>query len=187
LDKPKPLKHQWRPLELLVHEHRLPADIYWCLGDAFFFSRTAQASVIDVMAEDVEWLPVPISGLGDFYVLHPLREVPLAPKASVEINSVSRNITVIRKHEFQSEDLGDLRVFMPAQARGSAAAQAGFSFGQVMITDVVQRCIVERGLVGVRCHEAHQSRPNICMQRTRRLRFVLMLNVYWRRVADALH
>jgi hypothetical protein len=30
-----------------------------------------------------------------------------------------------------------------------------------------------------------KTMPNICMERTRRLRSVSMLNVYWRRVADA--
>lgn len=29
------------------------------------------------------------------------------------------------------------------------------------------------------------KKANHCMQRTRRLRFVYMLNIYWRRVADA--
>ena len=29
-----------------------------------------------------------------------------------------------------------------------------------------------------------QPEPNHCIQRTRRLRFLSMLNVYWRRVAD---
>lgn len=164
LDKIGSLKRLWHPPELLVHEYKLPADIYWCLGNAFFFSPSAQACVADVMGEDVEWLPVSIAGFGDFCVLHPLREVQLAPEASVEINSVSRNITVIRKYQFRFEDLENVRVFVPAQAGGSAAARAGFTFGQVMITDTVERCLVKNGLVGVRCLERASIMPSALPQ-----------------------
>lgn len=151
LSKAEPLMHRWNTPDLLVHDRRLQADIYWCAGEGFLFSSAAKASLAPVGGDDVEWLPVSVIGLGDYYILHPLRKVWLGRAASVEINPVSRNITVVHQYDFLMDDLVGVNVFRVAQARGSAADQGGYCCHSVMILGDVELCFRTRALSGVTC------------------------------------
>src|SRR5262245_50530510 len=67
----------WVKPELIIVEHLLPADVYSCICGCYLFSPRARRTVEPAVCDSVEWLPVEVEDLGIYFVLHPLRQVPL--------------------------------------------------------------------------------------------------------------
>jgi len=110
-------------------------------------ARDVLAPAIDNSAE---WLPAEIDGLGEFYILHPLRSCSLGPAAQFVRNPVSGNITQIEKYDFQETELQTAAIFYPAQTPGSAAHAVGSCFRALISTEPSALLWNRAGLRGVR-------------------------------------
>ena len=110
--------------------------------DGLIFSPNVCEALTGVLTDTVEWLPLNVLGHGAHYLLHPLRSVDLGPNSFVHQNSVSKNITVVRKYDFAQPGLLPA-CFMRNQAVDSAAAQAGFCMRGIYVNTQIRR-ILER-------------------------------------------
>jgi hypothetical protein len=119
-----PLSPRWVQPILVVATRRKSADIYFCPGHLWLFSKDARQTLSWTEDKSAEFLPVTIAAIGTYYLLHALAAVTLAPSATVQRNEISGNIS-IEEAAFESKDVGDTPIFYAAQPRDSAAGRAG--------------------------------------------------------------
>jgi hypothetical protein len=115
--------HWVQPI-LVVATKRKPAEIYFCPGHLWLFSKDARQTLSWTEDKSAEFLPVTIAEIGTYYLLHALVTVVLAPSATVHRNEISGNIS-IEEAAFESKDVGDTPIFYAAQPPDSAAGRAG--------------------------------------------------------------
>ena len=119
-----PLSPRWVQPILVVATRRKSADIYFCPGHLWLFSKDARQILSWTEDKSAEFLPVTIAAIGTYYLLHALAAVTLAPSATVQRNEISGNI-LIEEAAFESKDVGATPIFYAAQPRDSAAGRAG--------------------------------------------------------------
>lgn len=151
-----PLLNQWASPQLILVERLGAADVYSCTCGCYLFSTRARRAVESAVRDSAEWLPVEVEHFGTHYLLHPLRQIPLGPKARFRANEVSGNVTVVHDYDFAVAELTE-PVFYPAQAPGSAAAMAGFALPTILMTQDVANCISAARLTGIRCASRFHS------------------------------
>jgi hypothetical protein len=129
---PVPLIASWVQPILVVAERRKSADIYFCPGHLWLFAKHARQTLSWTEDVSAEFLPVTISGIGVYYLLHPLIAVALAPSAIVRRNPISGNIW-IEQAAFESSEVGDAPIFYAAQPPDSAAGRAGLCSAPIFL------------------------------------------------------
>ena len=87
---------------------------------------SARDTLLPLIADTAEFLPLRVPGHPPKFVLHPLLSVDLDGGAVVERNDVSGNITAIHKYIIRTDQLEtDTHVFRVRQAPGSASRDDG--------------------------------------------------------------
>jgi hypothetical protein len=127
-----PLSPRWVQPILVVAAKRRSADIYFCPGHLWLFSKDARQTLSWTEDQSAEFLPVTIAGIGTYYLLHPLAAVAVASSATARRNEISGNISV-EEAAFESKDVGDTPIFYAAQPRDSAAGRAGLCSSPVFL------------------------------------------------------
>jgi hypothetical protein len=127
-----PIGPRWVQPILVVATRRKSADIYFCPGHLWLFSKDARQTLSWTEDESAEFLPVTIAGIGTYFLLHALVAVALASSATVHRNEISGNVWV-EEAAFESKDVGDTPIFYAAQPRDSAAGRAGLCCSPIFL------------------------------------------------------
>jgi len=146
----QPLVQDWSVPHLITSASSPNLDAYCCPSGLYLFSPMARDVLAPAIDNSAEWLPAEIDGLGEFYILHPLRSCSLGPAAQFVRNPVSGNITQIEKYDFQETELQTAAIFYPAQTPGSAAHAVGSCFRALISTEPSALLWNRAGLRGVR-------------------------------------
>lgn len=133
--KTKSLQESWEKPTLYPSEKSDPIDLYFCVSEHFAFSPKAVEVLKNLTGESVEWLPVEISGIGEYFFINPLVSINLGPDSVFEKNEISKNIVEIKKYDFLASDLVDLAVFRIGQPQDSSAGEAGFCLSSIVVNE----------------------------------------------------
>ena len=156
VQKPQPLLMCWQVPKLEIVGQLLSADVYSSIAGYFLFSDRARAVIDTVAGTSIEWLPVDIENLDRHFLLHPLHQVPLGPKAQFRANEVG-NITVVSEYDFEFTPMTGVSVFYVAQGKDSPAARCGYAFPAILLTGPIAKRLVDEKLVGIRCVSRFKS------------------------------
>jgi hypothetical protein len=143
----------WKKPVLRVYQSGDEADIYFCTAGYFFFTARAREAFAGAFGENAEWLPATVDGIGELYILHPLRSLPLGCDAVVERNEISRNVVEIYRYRFDLSASPIPPIFFVEQPADSAAGRAGFTFHTIHMTEESIRRISSFDICGARGEE----------------------------------
>jgi hypothetical protein len=139
----------WKAPPAAIQKRKRTPDIYVFQ----LYSATTQ-SVCQLLAplttDSVEFLPLRIPGHKPLFVLHPLLRIDLDDGAEVERNSVSGNISVIRRYSFARDQVEvGMHILQVRQAPGSAARNAGYACSGILVSAELKELCETNGLCGV--------------------------------------
>ena len=129
------LLESWEKPNLIPSEKADPIDLYFSVSEHFAFSPEAVATLKELTGKYVEWLPVEIYGIGEYFFINPLVSISLGPDSQWERNDVSKNIVEITKYNFLASDIADLNVFRIRQPQDSSAGEAGFCHSSIVVSE----------------------------------------------------
>lgn len=135
LHKSNSLIDSWEKPTLLPSEKSDPIDSYFCVSEHFAFSSEAVDALKELTGENVEWLPVEIYGIGEYFFINPLVSINLGPGSQYERNEISKNIVEISNYNFLDSDLADHNVFRISQPEDSSAGKAGFCLTSIVVSE----------------------------------------------------
>jgi hypothetical protein len=141
----------WRPPKVLLHRGTKRPDVYdfqlhWAV------TERVRKLLAPLVLEEAEFLPLKGPKLGRVYVVHPLWPVDLDGDAKVERNSVSKNITVVRKYSITldpDEYDGPRHLFRIRQAKGSAARDHGCTLSTLIASEKIKHLAEQNAVAGI--------------------------------------
>ena len=84
----------------------------------------------------VEWLPVDVDGIGQMYLLHPVKFIEFPFTFKYNKNPVSKNVTYVSEYNFDNLD-NVPSVFMVKQINESAGAKSNYAITGIFITNEI--------------------------------------------------
>ena len=132
---------QWQPVFVNCRQRRQRPGIYGLVSD--FVINGAGFNALKVIAGDrVASLPIELSRDTVANAIHALVHLPLSPDADFRANGISKNITQIRRYDFENSVLKDVPpVSRVAQPPESAARRIGSCCTPYLVTeDFVDAC-----------------------------------------------
>jgi len=130
LGAPNHLSAIWKPPEFELEREAKAPDFFYCYSD-WVVTENVVNRVGPELGDDIEFLPIECDYDASLYLLHVTQRATLGPNADVSVNGVSKNMTWIKRYDFNDDDLSKMKLFSLYQTPGSAAALAGLSFGTI--------------------------------------------------------
>lgn len=123
----------WSSPQTRLEKRNKTPDIY-AFQLYYAVSERVKAQLLPIVEDTAEFLPLSTDSAEPLFVLHPLLRLDLDERAVVLKNSVSGNITVIKKYSFDPHDFEErIPIFQVRQGLGSVARSAGFPCTGVLV------------------------------------------------------
>lgn len=154
-----PLAAVWQAPELTLHRRKWRCDIL--LIDPFpgvwGVTQRAREVLEPLLAGSVEFLPVKCPLDQPVFAVHPLRHVPLAEDADVNVSNVVGGISSVRRYSFRVGDLTGANYFLIRQPPCSRDGKQGVAWEKTFVSDDFVQYLERNGLTGVMCQRVFQS------------------------------
>src|SRR6266545_3241804 len=114
----RPLIATWTPLRAKLWPRSAEADVLYF--DGTYAIRKRALATLSVILNDAEFLPLSVRDEQPFFVIHPLRLVPLASSADIEVIA-GENMQVFT-YAFDESALRDVKCFRVQEPPGAPGA-----------------------------------------------------------------
>jgi hypothetical protein len=108
---------------------------------------------------EAEFLPVRCN-VEELFVIHPLWPIDFDADAEVQRNSVSKNVTVVKKYSFTFNPNafnGPRHLFRMLQPEGSAARRAGYTLSRTIVSEECVELLLANRALGIRFNHIHTT------------------------------
>lgn len=142
LDKAKSLAKSWKVPRVKLRRRKWPCDLI-ALYPHWVVNEKSRAALMPLLGKTVEFLPLRCNDLPDLWVMHRLQHICLAANA-VHNGSPDHNMTVIRRHAFEIDDVKGKHLFGIKQA-----PDWGYCIGTNYVSEQFKQVIEAHELQGV--------------------------------------
>lgn len=161
-----PILNVWPHPAAMVRELPLPDEAtledkdFLFLQGFLVLGERAHDLFKEFLSDDAEFLPVKSNSSRKF-LLHVLTHVDLGPKAKTNQTKNYRNITVIRRYDFDDSQIRDSRIFGIRQPHGCWQGDAGHSIAGInVVSQSFCDMVHEHDLTGLKSEPVFPS-PDI--------------------------
>jgi hypothetical protein len=151
LDGSLPLAAIWKSPPVRLGKGEKRPDVY---GFVLHYAVTKKVRDLfaPIVGEEAEFLALDVPEFGGLFVIHPLWPVDFDERAEVSCNSVSGNITEVRRYSFTLDPReydGPRHLFRMKQAKGSAGRDGGFTLSRLIASEKIKRASEDAGVAGI--------------------------------------